>query len=70
MPYLNVFKENWMMYLLKLLPLEFVNLVSRESHPVFNDYDHVKNLLLKRFKLTIKEFQQKFLSHKKQKSPN
>ena len=57
MPYLNVPKENWIMYLLGLLQqimnletlLEFVNIVSRETNPVSIDYDHIKNLLLKCF---------------------
>ena len=50
MSHLNVPKENWVMYLLGLLPLEFVNTVLKESDPASNDYNHVKNLLLKRFK--------------------
>ena len=44
--------------------------MSKEPDPASNDYDHVKNLLLKRFKLTTEEFRQKFLSHKKQQSAN
>ena len=53
----NDFKTN----LLGLLPLEFVIIVSRESDSVPNNYDHVKNLLLKSFKLMTEEFRQKKL---------
>ena len=70
MSYLNVPKENWVMYLLGLLPLEFVNTVLKESDPASKDYDHVKILLLKHFKLTIEAFQQKFLLERKQQSTN
>lgn len=34
--------ENWVMYLLSLLLLEFANIVARKPDPEANDYDYVK----------------------------
>ena len=62
MPRFNVPKKNWVMYLLGLLPLEFVNVVPKESDPASNNYDHVKNLLQKHFKLTTEELRQIFIA--------
>lgn len=38
----------------------------RESYPEANYYDNVKNLLLKRFKMSPEEFRQKIISNKKE----
>lgn len=53
------------MYLLSLLSLEVLNIVVREPHPVADNYDYVKNLLLKVFKMIPEEFRQKFVPYKK-----
>ena len=58
------------MYWLGLLSLELVNIVSKKLDSASNDYDHVKNLLLKRFKFMTEEFRQQFLLHRKQQSAN
>lgn len=62
---LGVEKENWVTYLLGLLPMEFVSVISREKEEDSNDYDYVKQLLLKRFKLSPEQFRQKFFTHKR-----
>lgn len=40
-------KENWVMYLLSLLLLEFANIVARKPDPEANDNDCVKKLSTK-----------------------
>lgn len=42
-----------------------VNILAREPDPLANNYDYVRNLLLKRFKMSLEEFKQKLKSHKK-----
>lgn len=50
---MNILKENWAMYLLSLLLLEFVNIVTRESKPEASNYDYVTKLHFKHFKITL-----------------
>ncbi|GFX08227.1 hypothetical protein TNCV_3267181 [Trichonephila clavipes] len=47
------------------LPQEITQLIAREPEQVARDYDHVRSLLLKRFKLTPEKFRQLFLTHQK-----
>lgn len=61
----NFVKEDWITYILSLLPLEIAYITAREPIPEANNYDYVKNLLLKRFKMIPEEIRQKFVSHKK-----
>lgn len=56
------------MYILILFSLEIVNIVDIEPEPESNNNDYLKNLPLKRFKMTPEEFKQKFISHKKESS--
>ncbi|GBN83336.1 hypothetical protein AVEN_23725-1 [Araneus ventricosus] len=49
---LSIPKEHWVSYLLGLLPPEISHIIAREPNEKADDYDHVKELLLKRFKLT------------------
>lgn len=65
---LNIPKVHWVSYLLGLLPPEISHIVAREPEEKANDYEHVKELLLKRFKLTPEKFRQLFSTH--QKSPS
>lgn len=51
---MNAIKEDWVMYLFSLLSLEIVNIVARELDPVENNYDYVKYLFLKLFKMSPK----------------
>lgn len=50
---MNTVKENWVMYLLSLLPLERVTIMARDTDPGANDYDNVKNSFLKHFNTAI-----------------
>ncbi|GFX15535.1 uncharacterized protein TNCV_3304641 [Trichonephila clavipes] len=48
---LNFDQENWVSHLLGLLPTEVSHIIAREPDDKTNSYEHVKDLLLKRFKL-------------------
>ncbi|GFX39829.1 uncharacterized protein TNCV_2645921 [Trichonephila clavipes] len=64
---LNINQENWVSHLLGKLPTEVSPIIAREPDDKANSYEHVKDLLLKRFKLTPEKFRQLFVTH--QKSP-
>ncbi|GFX60554.1 homeotic protein female sterile [Trichonephila clavipes] len=62
---LNIDQENWVSHLLGLLPTEVSHIIAREPDDKANSYEHVKDLLLKRFKLTPEKFRQLFVFHQK-----
>ncbi|GFX22302.1 uncharacterized protein TNCV_2951431 [Trichonephila clavipes] len=62
---LNINQENWVFHLLDLLPTEVSHIIAREPDDKANSYEHVKDLLLKRFKLTPEKFRQLFVTHQK-----
>ncbi|GFX69913.1 retrovirus-related Pol polyprotein from transposon 17.6 [Trichonephila clavipes] len=62
---LNIDQENWVSHLLGLLPTEVSHIIAREPDDKANSYEHVKDLLLKRFKLTSEKFRQLFVTHQK-----
>ncbi|GFX40273.1 uncharacterized protein TNCV_4319061 [Trichonephila clavipes] len=62
---LNINQENWVSHLLGLLPTEVSHIIAREPEDKANSYEHVKDLLLKRFKLTPEKFRQLFVTHQK-----
>ncbi|GFU40464.1 peptidase A2 domain-containing protein [Trichonephila clavipes] len=48
-----------------LLPTEVSHIIAREPDDKANSYEHVKDLLLKGFKLTPEKFRQLFVTHQK-----
>ncbi|GFW13938.1 peptidase A2 domain-containing protein [Trichonephila clavipes] len=62
---LNIDQENLVSHLLGLLPTEVSHIIAREPDDKANSYEHVKDLLLKRFKLTPEKFRQLFVTHQK-----
>ncbi|KFM71123.1 hypothetical protein X975_02398, partial [Stegodyphus mimosarum] len=58
-------KEEFVSHLLGLLPYEVTQIIAREPSDKAKDYEHVKTLLLKRFKLSPERFRQKFMKHQK-----
>ncbi|GFW71841.1 hypothetical protein TNCV_3220171 [Trichonephila clavipes] len=62
---LNIDQENWVSHLLGLFPFEVSHIIAREPDDKANSYEHVKDLLLKRFKLTPEKFRQLFVTHQK-----
>ncbi|GFU70148.1 homeotic protein female sterile [Trichonephila clavipes] len=61
----DVPKEFWVSHLLGLLPQEITQLIFREDEQEARDYDHVRSLLLKRFKLTPEKLRQLFVTHQR-----
>ncbi|GBM25702.1 hypothetical protein AVEN_241976-1 [Araneus ventricosus] len=57
--------KDWVSGLLMLLPSDIVQLIARESDENFDNYNYIKSVLLKRFKLSPEEFRKKFLHHQK-----
>ncbi|GFU79977.1 retrovirus-related Pol polyprotein from transposon 412 [Trichonephila clavipes] len=61
----SIEKKEWVGQLLGLLPLEIVQFIARKPEEQAENYDYVKKLLLKRFKLSPEVFRQKFVQHQK-----
>ncbi|GFW86586.1 CCHC-type domain-containing protein [Trichonephila clavipes] len=55
-------KRHWVS---ALMPSEMNQLMAREAEEKFDDYDYIKDLLLKRFKLSAEIFRQKFVKHQR-----
>ncbi|GFX51317.1 retrovirus-related Pol polyprotein from transposon 17.6 [Trichonephila clavipes] len=55
----SIEKTEWVGQLLGLLPLEIVQFIARKPEEQAENYDYVKKLLLKRFKLSPEVFRQK-----------
>ncbi|GBO01391.1 hypothetical protein AVEN_153778-1 [Araneus ventricosus] len=58
-------KKYWVSYLIGLLPSEMSQIIAREDEEVTEDYEKIKALLLKRYKLTPERFRQLFVNHNK-----
>ncbi|GBM70835.1 hypothetical protein AVEN_69121-1 [Araneus ventricosus] len=61
----EILENTWITHLLGLLPYDVAQLIAREPDEIANDYDEVKNILLKRYELTPEKFRQKFFMHNK-----
>ncbi|GFV86263.1 retrovirus-related Pol polyprotein from transposon 297 [Trichonephila clavipes] len=61
----SIEKKEWVGQLLGLLSLEIVQFIAHEPEEQAENYDYVKKLLLKRFKLSSEVFRQKFVQHQK-----
>ncbi|GBM17013.1 hypothetical protein AVEN_133287-1 [Araneus ventricosus] len=59
----DVPKEVWASHLLILLPYEIAQLVAKEDVGASRDFQKVKCLLLKRYKLSAEKFRQLFSNH-------
>ncbi|GFW75336.1 CCHC-type domain-containing protein [Trichonephila clavipes] len=62
---LGIEKRHWVSALLALMPSEINQLRAHESEEKFDDYDYIKGILLKRFKLSAENFRQKFVKHQR-----
>ncbi|GFS78957.1 retrovirus-related Pol polyprotein from transposon 17.6 [Trichonephila clavipes] len=63
--FLKVPVPQWVVYLVGLLSTEVSNLITKESVVDAQDYYKVKQILLKRFKLSAEKFRQMFSWHSK-----
>ncbi|GBN56636.1 hypothetical protein AVEN_204509-1 [Araneus ventricosus] len=61
----EILENTWVTHLLGLLPYDFAQLIAREPDEIANDYNKVKNISLKRYKLMAEKFRQKFFMHNK-----
>ncbi|GBM57954.1 Retrovirus-related Pol polyprotein from transposon 17.6 [Araneus ventricosus] len=61
----DIQKKYWVSYLIGLLPSEMSQIIPREDEEVTEDYEKIKTLLLKRYKLTPERFRQLFVNHNK-----
>ncbi|GFW22589.1 uncharacterized protein TNCV_1478861 [Trichonephila clavipes] len=59
-------KKDWVAYLLAVLPVELSNMLAREPTERANNYDFVKDLILKRYWLNSKKLKQSFTDIKNQ----
>ncbi|GFU58315.1 retrovirus-related Pol polyprotein from transposon opus [Trichonephila clavipes] len=59
----HIKEEDWVTNLFGLLPLEMANLIAMEPEEKANDYEHIKGMLLKGFKLIPEAFKIKFKRH-------
>ncbi|GFY31346.1 transposon Tf2-6 polyprotein [Trichonephila clavipes] len=58
-------KKDWVQKLIGLIPIDIAHLIAREPADKCNDYNQVKRLLLKIFKLSPEKLRQLFISHRK-----
>nr|XP_042910100.1 trichohyalin-like [Parasteatoda tepidariorum] len=56
-------KDEWVPYLLSVVPPDISNMLARESPNDANNYDFVKELILKQYKLNAEELKQNFYRH-------
>ncbi|GFT39668.1 retrovirus-related Pol polyprotein from transposon 17.6 [Trichonephila clavipes] len=55
---IGVEKTNWVSALLARMPPDITQLIARESEDKFDNYDYIKGVLLKRFKMSPETFRQ------------
>ena len=58
-------EKNWVSSLLSLMPSDIVELIARISEEEFENYSYVKDILLKKFRLSAEGFRQKFVQHQR-----
>ncbi|GFS75885.1 SCAN box domain-containing protein [Trichonephila clavipes] len=58
-------KKDWVAYLLAVLPAELSNMLAREPTERANNYDFVKDSILKRYRLNSEKLKQCFYRHQK-----
>ncbi|GFW49929.1 uncharacterized protein TNCV_2315111 [Trichonephila clavipes] len=62
---LTFLPKDWVQKLIGLIPIDIAHLIAREPADKCNDYNNVKSLLLKRFKLSPEKLRQLLISHRK-----
>ncbi|GFY11488.1 retrovirus-related Pol polyprotein from transposon 297 [Trichonephila clavipes] len=63
--FLNITENTWTAYLIGSLPPDIAQLIAREDEDDAQDYEKVKEMLLKRFRVTGDRFRQYFSQQKK-----
>ncbi|GFV81891.1 retrovirus-related Pol polyprotein from transposon opus [Trichonephila clavipes] len=62
---IGVEKTNWVSAFLARMPSDITQLIARESEDKFDNYDYIKGVLLKSFKMSPETFRQKFMKHQR-----
>ncbi|GBO07961.1 ATP-binding cassette sub-family A member 3, partial [Araneus ventricosus] len=63
--FVNIPETNWIPYLIGSLPSEINQMIVKENEEDSKDYAKVKEMLLKRYRLTADRFRQLFVQHQK-----
>ncbi|GFY25298.1 uncharacterized protein TNCV_2484181 [Trichonephila clavipes] len=63
--HIGVEKTNWVSALLARMPSDITQLIARESEDKFDNYDYIKGVLLKRFKMSPETSRKKFMKHQR-----
>lgn len=63
--FLKIDHTNWVSYLLSVLPGDVTTLIAREPEEKSQDYQHIKTMLLSRFKLSSEKLRTLFYFHRK-----
>ncbi|GFX30318.1 peptidase A2 domain-containing protein [Trichonephila clavipes] len=58
-------KKDWVQKLIGLVPIDIAHLIAKEPADKCKEYNHIKKLLLKRFKLSPEKLRQLLISHRK-----
>ena len=58
-------KGEWVVYLLHVMPPDIANMLARESVENANSFDHVKELILKKYKLSAEKLKNLFYKHQR-----
>ncbi|GFU93025.1 uncharacterized protein TNCV_3028281 [Trichonephila clavipes] len=62
---LDLSEDQWVPYLIGVLPSDVTSLIAREAEEKCRDYSHIRGMLLQRFKLTAEKFRELFSRHRK-----
>ncbi|GFT35082.1 SCAN box domain-containing protein [Trichonephila clavipes] len=62
----NIGEVDYVTHLLPMLPVDISHIILREPKDNSENYQHIKQVLLQRFKLSAESFRRKFSTHQKQ----
>ncbi|GFS75250.1 retrovirus-related Pol polyprotein from transposon 17.6 [Trichonephila clavipes] len=62
----NIGEVDYVTHLLPMLPIDISHIILREPKDKLENYQHIKHVLLQRFKLSAESFRMKFSTHQKQ----
>ncbi|GFV55619.1 retrovirus-related Pol polyprotein from transposon 297 [Trichonephila clavipes] len=62
----NIGEVEYVTHLLPMLPIDISHIILREPKDKLENYQHIKQVLLQRFKLSAESFRMKFSTHQKQ----
>lgn len=54
----QLLQKDWATFLINLVPLHVINIIRRENESKIHDYDYIKGILLKLYKLSLKGIRQ------------